>query len=179
MNEPNEYSKPLEKSAHGDSDIWAQNVNRLWVEVELLTSGTVANRVASGKRFRELRSLYSDRNFGGRRLTSGHGSFEEEIRRRGYKPRTVRQFIEDYESSLVGKPLSSAKRKARRLNNKPLVSIEPLSAFAALLPFKAAQAAYREAAKLFHPDHGGDQDKMQQLNAIWQQVKAHYNAKNI
>jgi len=68
-----------------EDQIWTELVNTLWAEVEALTSGTVANRLALGQRFHELRSKYSDRNFGGHRLTSGHGSFEEEIRKRGYR----------------------------------------------------------------------------------------------
>ena len=76
---------------NNEDRIWSELVNTLWAEVEALTSGTGANRLALGQRFHELRSKYSDRNFGGHRLTSGHGSFEEEIRKRGYRPRTVRQ----------------------------------------------------------------------------------------
>ena len=111
-----ECANPSQESARRNQEIWAHNVGTLWAEVEMLTKGTVANRLALGKRSRELRSLYSDRNLGKHRLTSGHGCFEEEIRRRGYKPRTVRQWIQDYEASLAGRPLSSDKQRARRMN---------------------------------------------------------------
>jgi hypothetical protein len=159
--------------------IWAEGVDKIWAEVEALTPGSVANRLALGQRFHDLRAKYSDRNFGGHRLTSGHGTFEEEIRKRGYRPRSVREWISDYESALAGKPLSAAKRKTRRLRSRPSSPIDPLSAFAALLPFRAAHAAYREAAKIFHPDHGGNGEKMQQLNELWQQVKVHYQAQEV
>src|SRR4051812_3534366 len=73
---------------------------RLWSEIEALTPRTTANRLALGQRFHELRYLHSDRNSGGYRLTSGHGAFEQEIRKRGFKPRTVRGWIEDWEAAL-------------------------------------------------------------------------------
>jgi hypothetical protein len=159
--------------------VWTEDLDKLWAEVKALTHGTAANRLALGQRFRELRAIYSDRNFGGQRLTSAHGSFEEEILKRGYRPRTVRGWIQDFEAALVGKPLSSDNRKRRRMRSSATVSTDPLSAFFALLPFSAAHAAYREASKLFHPDHGGDEQKMQRLNELWQQVEAHYQAQEI
>lgn len=39
--------------------------------------------------------------------------------------------------------------------------------FMKLLPYDAAQAAYRKAAMLLHPDRGGDMEKMTQLNQLW------------
>lgn len=44
--------------------------------------------------------------------------------------------------------------------------------FFRLLPPEAAQAAYRKAAMLLHPDRGGDMDKMSRLNAAWQRIEA-------
>lgn len=43
--------------------------------------------------------------------------------------------------------------------------------FLALLPFEAAQAAYKKAAILFHPDRGGDPSKMTQLNSLWDRIQ--------
>lgn len=87
---------------------------RLWTEIEALNTRIALDRVALGRRFAELKTLYSERNSGGRRLTSGHGTFEFEIKARGYKPRTVREWIADYEASLTGGQSASAKRKTRR-----------------------------------------------------------------
>lgn len=84
-----------------------------WMTVEELTSGTKANRFALGHEFKKLRDIYSERNIGGNRRTSGHGTFENECLQRGYKPRTVRDLIADYEASISGKPLAAEKRKAR------------------------------------------------------------------
>lgn len=150
-----------------------QELDVLWAEVKALTPGTVANRLALGQRFRDLRAIYSDRNIGGRRLTSGHGS-EEEIRRRGYKPRSVRQWIADFEAALSGKPLASDRRKERRMRARTVTISDALTAFVALLPFRAIHAAYREAAKQLHPNHGGDEQKMRQLNELWQQVRTRF-----
>jgi len=149
-----------------------EEITRLWADIEALTPGTTCNRLALGQRFHALRSLYSDRQADVRR-TLGHGVFEAEIIRRGYRPRTVRSWIEDYEAALAGKPLSSAKRKARRLR-KSQAPTDPLAEFAALLPFEAAQAAYRAAARILHPDHGGGTLKMQQLNVAWSRVESFY-----
>ena len=85
----------------------------LWMEVCQLTAGSRSNRLELGKVFRELRDIYSERNSGGNRRTSGHGTFEKECLQRGYKPRTVRDLIADYEAFLSGNPSASEKRKVR------------------------------------------------------------------
>src|SRR5437867_1043938 len=38
--------------------------------------------------------------------------------------------------------------------------------FMKLLPFDAAQSAYRKAALLLHPNKGGDKEKMTRVNAL-------------
>ena len=51
------------------------------------------------------------------RRFAGHGTFVEEIKKRGYKPRTVREWVISYEVSAGLRPpedTPSAKRKARR-----------------------------------------------------------------
>ncbi|PYV73376.1 MAG: hypothetical protein DMG96_23280 [Acidobacteria bacterium] len=145
---------------------------QIWQRIEELKPGTDSNRLALGQCFHELRSLYSDRQADVRR-TLGHGVFEDEIRKRGYKPRTVREWISDYEANLTGEFSSAAKRRATRRRLKALPG-DPVSEFARLLPYKAAQSAFREAAKIYHPDHGGSKRKMQQLNAAWERAKAFY-----
>jgi hypothetical protein len=85
-----------------------------WMTVDRLTAGTKINRLWLGEAFRALRDIYSDRNIGGNRRTSGHGTFERECQQRGYKPRTVRDLIADYEAFLSGKPSAAKKRKARQ-----------------------------------------------------------------
>ena len=155
------------------NQVWEEEAT-LWTEIAALTPGTVTNRLALGQRFRELRRIFSDRNSGGHRLTFGHGVFEEEIRRRGYRPRTVRGWIQDFESAVAGKPLSSEKRRARLMRSKASSIPDPLAEFAALLPLAAAQTAFRMAARILHPDVGGDERRMQQLNDAWSRAKAYY-----
>ena len=46
-----------------------------------------------------------------------------------------------------------------------------LAEFMRLLPFDAAQSAYRKAAMLLHPDRGGDMDKMTKLNTLWNRIE--------
>jgi hypothetical protein len=147
-------------------------IGMLWCEILELTPGTVENRLGLGERFHALRKLYSDREADVRRML-GHGIFEQEIVKRGYKPRTVREWVADFEASLTTGYDSAAKRKARRAR-KSKATEHPLMAFCNVLPFKAAKAAYLEAAKILHPDHGGSDKKMQKLNAAWDQAKTFY-----
>jgi hypothetical protein len=152
-------------------------IEKLWADIEALTPGTVRNRPALGQRFHDPRICYSDRQADVRR-TLGHGVFESEIIRRGYQPRTVRSWIEAYQAALAGRPLSSAKRRARRLRNSQKPT-DPVAEFAAFLPFEAAQTAYRAAARIHHPDCGGDTLKMQQLNAAWARARSFYEAHKV
>lgn len=47
-----------------------------------------------------------------------------------------------------------------------------ITEFFNLLPFDAANAAYRKAATELHPDHeGGNMEKMTKLNALWDRLK--------
>jgi hypothetical protein len=46
-----------------------------------------------------------------------------------------------------------------------------LVAFMKLLPYEAAQSAYRKAALALHPDRGGDMSKMADLNSIWSSLE--------
>lgn len=46
-----------------------------------------------------------------------------------------------------------------------------LAEFMHLLPFEAAQSAYRKAAFSLHPDKGGSMEKMSRLNAIWTRIE--------
>lgn len=152
----------------------ADKIEQLWYEIRELTPGTAENRLAMGERFHALRQLYSQKSADVRRL-SGPGIFEQEIVNRGYRPRTVREWISDYEASVMfGYHTSSAKRKARRQREKAFPKEHPLTAFAELLPVAAAQAAYREAAKIYHPDRGGDESRMQALNVAWERAKEFY-----
>jgi hypothetical protein len=156
---------------------------RIWQAIERSSATFEADRRQLGRLFLELRNLYSER--GVRRMSAGHGIFEREIKVRGYKSRTVREWISDFEADRDGTPRSSMKRKARRRKTKNHLSAPvlwkdiyagPLTAFAALLPAKAAQIAYREAAKILHPDRGGDKAKMQRLNQAWARVKDYYES---
>jgi hypothetical protein len=87
---------------------------RLWGEIEALHDGYMANRLELGKRFLQLQLLYSERsNYGGRRL-SGKGVFEEAIKARGFKPRTVRGWINDYLADRDGSRISEREKRAAR-----------------------------------------------------------------
>jgi len=46
-----------------------------------------------------------------------------------------------------------------------------LLTFMKLLPFDAAQAAYRKASMTLHPDRGGDMEKMTKLNQAWSKIE--------
>jgi hypothetical protein len=61
-------------------------------------------------------------------------------------------------------------------NNKPSVGTRTsidvdLTEFMKLLPFDIAQTAYRKACLIFHPDRGGDMEKMSKLNALWTRIE--------
>jgi hypothetical protein len=43
--------------------------------------------------------------------------------------------------------------------------------FMKLLPFEAAQAAYRRASMTLHPDKGGDMEAMTKLNQAWTRIE--------
>jgi hypothetical protein len=43
--------------------------------------------------------------------------------------------------------------------------------FLKLIPFEAAQKAYREAAVRCHPDRGGDMEQMSKINALWTKLQ--------
>lgn len=46
-----------------------------------------------------------------------------------------------------------------------------LLTFMKLLPFEAAQAAYRRASMVLHPDKGGDMEAMTKLNQAWTKIE--------
>ena len=150
----------------------AKQIEDLWARFEELAPRTSKYRLVLGECFYRLRSLYSGRQADVRR-TLGRGIFEAEIVRRGFNPRTVREWIADYEADLKGGPSTAAKRKARR-KRKLASSSDPLLEFARLLPYRAARAACREAARILHPDHGGSNRKMQELNVAWERVRDFY-----
>lgn len=43
--------------------------------------------------------------------------------------------------------------------------------FMKLIPFDAAQSAFRKAAILLHPDRGGDMERMAKLNTLWDRLE--------
>jgi hypothetical protein len=60
---------------------------------------------------------------------------------------------------------------AAQLPTKVHTINEVMIEFMKLLPFDAAQSAYRKAAVLLHPDRGGDMDKMAKLNTLWDRLE--------
>ncbi len=91
----------------------ACTISGLWMSIEQLVPGR-ASRIAVGREFHELQRIYSEKNIGGNRRTSGHGTFEKECELRGYPPRTVRGWIADYKAGLAGAPTEAQKRSARQ-----------------------------------------------------------------
>jgi hypothetical protein len=181
--------------------------DRLWSEIDAAHALLRVDRLQLGNLFLQLRNLYSDRNSGGNRLSSGHGTFEEEIRKRGYKPRRVREWITDYEVVEGLRPAAestAAKREARRgrpqsaeykrgfsAGQKSKTNIfEDLigsafgvdsdwSAFAKLLSHAEAKSAFRAAAMRLHPDRGGSVEDMTELNQLWEALEPMYLAKEV
>jgi hypothetical protein len=149
-----------------------KEIEALWTRAEELAPRTGKYRLILGQCFYRLRLLYSGHQADVRR-TLGRGVFEAEIVKRGFRPRTVREWIADFEADLNGGRSNAAKRRARRRSQQPADS-DPVAEFARLLPYRAAKAAYREAARLFHPDLGGSNRKMQELNVAWERVRNYY-----
>ena len=165
-----------------DSNPTPDAAKRLWAAVETAHAELVGNRRQLGKLFFELRNLYSERGQTqpGGRLSSGHGTFQAEIKTRGYKPNRVREWVNDHEVELgLRRPAEStaAKRAARRSPRRTGASVnDPLGYFVALLPLEALHSAYKTTARMLHPDLGGRGEKMQILNDAWEQVKRHFGA---
>lgn len=160
---------------------------RLWKEIEVASKSFDGDRLQLGKLFYQLRCLYSERsNLAAGRLTSGHGVFQAEIVKRGFRPNRVREWIVDYEVEAGLRSPSestSARRKARRSRSEEYqrgyraairsthAADDPVSRFAALLPFHALRAAYCAALREFHPDHGGSEERTKELIAAWKAVE--------
>src|ERR1700726_3056569 len=100
-------------------------MRRLWEDFTSASRDLTVNRLAVGKLGRDLRLLYSERsNSADRRRSSGHGSFERELKDRGFKPNRIREMIVDYERSIGLRPpgeSTAAKRKARRPPTKAVL----------------------------------------------------------
>jgi hypothetical protein len=166
---------------------------RLWASIELAHKNFAVNQRELGKLFVDLKNLYSERGTSqpGGRLTSGHGTFQAEIIKRGYKPNRVREWVVDYEVAIglrLPAESTAAKRKARRppsraefnrgyqaaMNDFPTAAAgesDPVSHFAALLPFGALRSAYRAALHEVHPDHGGSEERTKELIEAWEEVE--------
>jgi hypothetical protein len=56
------------------------------------------------------------------------------------------------------------------------VGQDDFSKFARLLPYKIAKSAFRAAAQLLHPDHGGSPEAMTLLNELWERLEPIYIA---
>lgn len=162
---------------------------RLWTDIERTRKSFDCDRLRLGKLFYQLRNLYSERgDTAARRLSSGHGVFQAEIVKRGFKPNRVREMINDWEVSeglRAATESTAAKRKARRSNSAEYqrgyhdairsthaaLDDDPVTRFAALLPFSALKAAYRAALQELHPDHGGSEERTKELISAWQEIE--------
>lgn len=173
----------------------------LWQHIDRLQQPG-ALRSQLGEALCRLRSLYSERERKSGRQSAdvqGHGTFEREVIRRGWKPRTVRTLISDYEvewaritghakpgskTSAEKRQESRARQRARlRPRNRRSSDIpgfrdhaDEFTKFARLLPYRAAKAAFRQAAKCFHPDLGGNGANMTTLNLLWEKLEPLYRA---
>lgn len=56
--------------------------------------------------------------------------------------------------------------------SKTLTLESACAEFVKILPFDAANAAFRKAAMLLHPDRGGNMESMSRLNILWDKIKA-------
>lgn len=176
-------------------------IEQLWSDVAWL-SRPGSRRYDLGAKLCELRRIYSERerNSGGQSAVVGHGQFEAECIRRGFRPRTVRDLIADYEIQFAaflgretpGRKTSTQKRRESRQRAGPkrpqhnrrftdrhdFGSDADFAAFANLLSHLEARSAFRAAAKRLHPDHGGDAKSMAQLNFLWKKLEPLYMAKD-
>jgi hypothetical protein len=166
---------------------------RLWESFELAHHDLEHDRLAVGRLGMELRNMYSERsNSADRRRSSGHGSFEAELRKRGYKPNRIREAIRDYRVSIGELPQSestAAKRKARQskvedyptelealtnLYSRPHPN-EPerrkhLAEFAILIPLQLAELTYKASLECYQENWRATRA----LEAAWSNVKGYY-----
>jgi len=91
---------------------------RLWNAALRIHSDVKSDLLKLGKIFVDLRNLYSERSSGESRRSSGKGTFEAEVVKRGFVPRRVREWIADFEATQQGKPTTAARRKAARSAKK-------------------------------------------------------------
>ena len=152
---------------------------RLLSAIQTLYADHQRHAAELGKLCFQLRNLYSERaNSSGSRTSPGHGIYCAELKKLGIPRQRAAEWVRDHEVKVgLRKPAEStvAKQKARRQRERQVCS-DPVSSFAALLPFEALQSAYRVAAKLFHPDLGGDSEQMKRLNAVWKQAEEHFKS---
>lgn len=180
---------------------------RLWSEIEAVNADLALNRHLVGRLFLQLRNLYSERarSEPPGRLSSGHGTFEVEIKKRGFRPNRVREWIRDYEVAEGMRPASestTAKRKARRDSSaeyrrgyregqgvrsvwdemfgtaEAKSSGSDWASFAKILSHAEARTAFRSAAMRLHPDRGGTSESMTALNLLWEKLEPLYLAKD-
>ena len=164
---------------------------RIWASIERANQHFTTHRRELGRLFFELKNLYSERaNSAARRLSSGHGVFQAEIKQRGYKPNRVREWVNDHEVEIGLRPpteATAAKRKARRqpseeysrgyraaMSDFPTAAgdvADPVAHFANLLPYAALKTAYRAALQELYPDHGGSEARTKALISAWKEVE--------
>ena len=163
----------------------------LWAEIESLKRPGV-RRFELGARLFALRQLYSERErrkSGGLSAAVGHGEFQKQCAARGFAPRTVRDLINDFTiehqrwTDPCAEPwarTSAEKRQEQRRTRRRSQGRANgvLAGFAAQLTLEAAHTAYKVAARALHPDCGGSNAKMQQLNVAWERVKPFYEARD-
>lgn len=70
--------------------------------------------------------------------------------------------------TIVSKAQAESAQTPRAVLGTPLA--EACEKFFRLCPQDAMQKAYRNAAVVLHPDHGGDMQKMSELNSLWQRI---------
>ena len=96
-----------------------QQINRQWKVIERIREeGLKTVRLELGREFLKLRGMYSHKS---NTRTSAHpGTFEKECEKRGFKHRTVCDWIKDYEASQKGGKTTAEQKKDRRKERQGL-----------------------------------------------------------
>jgi len=74
------------------------------------------------------------------------------------------------EVNIINREAAERANAPTTTDKKPMADI--CQDFINILPFEAAQTAYRKAAIMLHPDkNSGDQEKMSKLNVLWDRIQ--------
>jgi hypothetical protein len=182
----------LEQTVGEAIDLSAERECELWEQAASYGPKSTTPRFVFGSVLWEIRRLYSERERNSGRQSAdvqGHGKFEAECIRRGYKPRTVRCLVRDFEiliermsvrPGLKAQEKTSAEQRseARREKQKRLPTTESgitkmqicLAQFAIMLPLEVVERAYKVALELYDINPSG----ASKLESAWNKAKPYY-----